>query len=240
MLGIPDEDKRKSLKRKKKGVTFNEEEEIINPEDIDPTVGRFRNLVQTTVIPTSKVSLLVSTLKSICSILPGTNNNKILNMCSVQRWILDWCRHTQQLNTLFLERQLVCMMTCHPIPSALFQRPFLPRSHRSSIFHCLTRLQILSLQMSHINHRKLSLLLMHPHYLLQIFRMNRKRKNMRKKPGRERNKGIQTFCYSLFIRLILFLNNCPLFFKLLVLYDYLTQLCNVTCILILDYRIKLK
>ena len=34
-------------------VSFNEDEEIINPEDIDPSIGRFRNLVQTTVIPTS-------------------------------------------------------------------------------------------------------------------------------------------------------------------------------------------
>ncbi len=32
-------------------ITFNEEEEIINPEDIDPTVGRFRNMIETTVIP---------------------------------------------------------------------------------------------------------------------------------------------------------------------------------------------
>ncbi|CAG7834644.1 unnamed protein product [Allacma fusca] len=55
MLGIVDDNQRlKSTKRKRKGVSFNEEEEIINPEDIDPTVGRFRNLVQTTVIPSSK------------------------------------------------------------------------------------------------------------------------------------------------------------------------------------------
>lgn len=45
--------KKKNQKRKKKLVTFNEEEIIINPEDIDPSVGRFRNLVQTTVLPTS-------------------------------------------------------------------------------------------------------------------------------------------------------------------------------------------
>lgn len=45
--------KKKNLKRKKKMVTFNEEEIIINPEDIDPSVGRFRNLVQSTVLPTS-------------------------------------------------------------------------------------------------------------------------------------------------------------------------------------------
>ncbi len=32
-------------------ITFNEEEEVINPEDIDPSVGRFRNMVETTVIP---------------------------------------------------------------------------------------------------------------------------------------------------------------------------------------------
>jgi len=56
MLGIPDEDQRlKNRKRKKKSVSFNDEEEVINPEDIDPSIGRFRNLVQTTIIPTSKV-----------------------------------------------------------------------------------------------------------------------------------------------------------------------------------------
>jgi len=41
--------RRKSVKRGH--ITFNEEEEVINPEDIDPSVGRFRNLIQTTVIP---------------------------------------------------------------------------------------------------------------------------------------------------------------------------------------------
>lgn len=55
MLGIPDEVKRPGSKRKNKSVTFNDDEEIINPEDVDPSVGRFRNLVQTTVIPSSKV-----------------------------------------------------------------------------------------------------------------------------------------------------------------------------------------
>lgn len=56
MLGIPDEEIRPtSRKRKKKGVSFNEDEEVINPEDVDPSVGRFRNLIQSTVVP-SKVS----------------------------------------------------------------------------------------------------------------------------------------------------------------------------------------
>ncbi|XP_064606953.1 nuclear inhibitor of protein phosphatase 1-like [Liolophura sinensis] len=44
------------LKRKRRNshVSFNDEEEVINPEDIDPSIGRFRNLVQTTVIPTKR------------------------------------------------------------------------------------------------------------------------------------------------------------------------------------------
>lgn len=38
-------------KRKRKGVQFNEDEIVINPEDIDPSIGRFRNLVSSTVVP---------------------------------------------------------------------------------------------------------------------------------------------------------------------------------------------
>ncbi|ODM93303.1 Nuclear inhibitor of protein phosphatase 1, partial [Orchesella cincta] len=41
--------KRKSFKQR---VSFCEEEEIINLEDVDPSVGKFRNLVTSTVIPT--------------------------------------------------------------------------------------------------------------------------------------------------------------------------------------------
>lgn len=40
--------------RKRRNVTFNDEEIIINPEDVDPTVGRFRNLIQTTVVPAKR------------------------------------------------------------------------------------------------------------------------------------------------------------------------------------------
>ncbi|CAG0885835.1 unnamed protein product [Darwinula stevensoni] len=50
-----EEDLQKVRKRKNKFVTFNDEEEVINPEDLDPNVGRFRNLVQTTVIPLKKM-----------------------------------------------------------------------------------------------------------------------------------------------------------------------------------------
>lgn len=40
--------------RKRARVVFNEEEDIINPEDVDPSIGRFRNLVQTAIIPSKK------------------------------------------------------------------------------------------------------------------------------------------------------------------------------------------
>lgn len=40
---------KKSNKRKR--VHFNEDEIIINPEDIDDSIGKFRNLVQSTVVP---------------------------------------------------------------------------------------------------------------------------------------------------------------------------------------------
>ncbi|XP_062130086.1 nuclear inhibitor of protein phosphatase 1 [Drosophila sulfurigaster albostrigata] len=59
MLGIADDNnlrKQNALKqgRKRRNVTFNDEEIIINPEDVDPSVGRFRNLVQTTVVPAKR------------------------------------------------------------------------------------------------------------------------------------------------------------------------------------------
>uniref|UniRef100_A0A224YUT8 Nuclear inhibitor of protein phosphatase 1 n=1 Tax=Rhipicephalus zambeziensis TaxID=60191 RepID=A0A224YUT8_9ACAR len=52
MLGIPDEElKPPNRKQKNLSVKFNEEEDVINPEDVDPSIGRFRNLVHTAVIP---------------------------------------------------------------------------------------------------------------------------------------------------------------------------------------------
>ena len=38
MIGIPDEPARK--KGRKIRLTFNEEEMVINPEDVDPSIGR--------------------------------------------------------------------------------------------------------------------------------------------------------------------------------------------------------
>ncbi|XP_020353887.2 nuclear inhibitor of protein phosphatase 1-like [Oncorhynchus kisutch] len=45
---------RPKRKRRNSRVTFNEDDEVINPEDIDPSVGRFRNMVQTAVVPIKK------------------------------------------------------------------------------------------------------------------------------------------------------------------------------------------
>lgn len=63
MLGIADDDsgnKNVGGKRKKRSITFNEEEEVINPEDVDPSVGRFRNLVHTSLIIPTKVFIISS------------------------------------------------------------------------------------------------------------------------------------------------------------------------------------
>lgn len=38
---------------KRKRVHFNEDEIVINPEDIDDSIGKFRNLIQSTVVPMS-------------------------------------------------------------------------------------------------------------------------------------------------------------------------------------------
>ncbi|XP_067032838.1 nuclear inhibitor of protein phosphatase 1-like [Acropora muricata] len=58
-----------SLKRKRKSslsVAFREGEEIINPEDIDPTVGKFRNMIQTTlVVPNKKMRGPVSPMGNL-------------------------------------------------------------------------------------------------------------------------------------------------------------------------------
>jgi nuclear inhibitor of protein phosphatase 1 len=54
MIGIGDELRKK---RKRNAVCFKEEDDIINPEDIDPTVGKFRNLVQTAIVPRKKLKV---------------------------------------------------------------------------------------------------------------------------------------------------------------------------------------
>ncbi|MFH4975547.1 hypothetical protein AB6A40_002256 [Gnathostoma spinigerum] len=55
MIPISIEDARRK-KRQRGNVAFLEEETIINPEDIDPSIGRFRNLVQTAIISSKRRS----------------------------------------------------------------------------------------------------------------------------------------------------------------------------------------
>ena len=38
--------------RKRKSVKFNNEEDVINPEDVDDSIGKFRNSCEVTIIPT--------------------------------------------------------------------------------------------------------------------------------------------------------------------------------------------
>ena len=55
MLGISKDQDNFVKKRRKILVTFNEEEDVINPEDIDPSIGKFRNMIQSSIIPKSTV-----------------------------------------------------------------------------------------------------------------------------------------------------------------------------------------
>ena len=49
-VGIQD-NPRPRKRKSTSSITFAEEEEIINMEDVDPSVGKFRNMVSTTIIP---------------------------------------------------------------------------------------------------------------------------------------------------------------------------------------------
>lgn len=65
MVGISEIEGSRKRKKHPHSLTFAEEEEIINPEDVDPTIGRFRNMVQTTIIP-SKVTLPLLEHSALC------------------------------------------------------------------------------------------------------------------------------------------------------------------------------
>jgi len=51
MLGIAKEPENFVKKKRRSQITFNEEEDVINPEDIDPSIGKFRNMIQSSIIP---------------------------------------------------------------------------------------------------------------------------------------------------------------------------------------------
>ena len=51
-------DKTEQRKRKQSEsgrISFNEEHEIINPEDVDPSIGRFRNMISSSIVIESEV-----------------------------------------------------------------------------------------------------------------------------------------------------------------------------------------
>lgn len=62
-----------SRKRSIKNVSFNEEEIVINPEDVDPNVGRFRNMIQSTVVPVKRPKLDTSSSGAVFSAPPTFN-----------------------------------------------------------------------------------------------------------------------------------------------------------------------
>lgn len=86
MLGISD-DALKTKRKRTRGVHFNEDEQIINPEDIDPSVGRFRNLIRTTVIP-NKVQILLILLLVMITYLRLYTNFFLFHRNSKTQWVL--------------------------------------------------------------------------------------------------------------------------------------------------------
>lgn len=111
MLGITDDEMHKpSRKRKKKGITFNDDEEVINPEDVDPSVGRFRNLVQTTVVPSKRMRME----GGLISLTEDCHNN---------------AKHLQPTSTAQLY---------HDLPPEQFTPPSLPSSPFSTALASLT------------------------------------------------------------------------------------------------------
>uniref|UniRef100_A0A8C9ES92 Nuclear inhibitor of protein phosphatase 1 n=1 Tax=Pavo cristatus TaxID=9049 RepID=A0A8C9ES92_PAVCR len=60
---------RPKRKRKNSRVTFSDDDEIINPEDVDPSVGRFRNMVQTAVVPVKVHSDFQLSSQSITTVI---------------------------------------------------------------------------------------------------------------------------------------------------------------------------
>jgi len=64
ITSIPIQEPSRFPKKKRKSVIFAEREEVINPEDIDASVGRFRNMISVEVIPNKKLKTDISGLVS--------------------------------------------------------------------------------------------------------------------------------------------------------------------------------
>ncbi|XP_075168862.1 nuclear inhibitor of protein phosphatase 1 [Haematobia irritans] len=91
MLGIVDDIRKNKNPRKRRNVTFNDEEIIINPEDIDPNVGRFRNLVQSTVVPVKRARYDGSNMGISSSTTTHANNHQIFQQ--------NYQEHTKNLHS---------------------------------------------------------------------------------------------------------------------------------------------
>ena len=57
-ITIDDQNHKPIIGRKRKSVKFNNEEDVINPEDVDDSIGKFRNSCEVTIIPTKVLKLL--------------------------------------------------------------------------------------------------------------------------------------------------------------------------------------
>lgn len=93
MLGITDDvkmKKSKNSKRKRRNVTFNDEECIINPEDVDPNVGRFRNLIQTTVIPTKRSRIDSNFMGYTTSNTSTSSNGQYYNILLIAYFVFNF------------------------------------------------------------------------------------------------------------------------------------------------------
>ncbi|XP_067942585.1 nuclear inhibitor of protein phosphatase 1-like [Watersipora subatra] len=88
------ETKNQKRKMKRSHITFNEDEEVINPEDVDPSVGRFRNLIQTTVIPSKR-----QRLENMANSLGQQNNNKERSFVAVDEPSSHYLDSTSQYST---------------------------------------------------------------------------------------------------------------------------------------------
>lgn len=66
---------------KRKRVHFNEDEIVINPEDIDDSIGKFRNLIQSTVVPMTNKRMRLDGSNSSFSFpsTPHTEHKHILH-----------------------------------------------------------------------------------------------------------------------------------------------------------------
>ena len=54
----PVEEQPKTKSKKRKSVTWNNEEDVINPEDVDPSIGKFRNSCSVTIIPAKVIQFI--------------------------------------------------------------------------------------------------------------------------------------------------------------------------------------